>query len=398
MQDLLSSPPVERAAQRTPGSGRGRVLFVASEAAFFVTHRLALALAARDAGFEVHVATPHGRLQESIEQHGLTWHPISLRRMPHPLRDAISFFGLLRLYRAVRPDLVHHIALKAVLVGTAAARAARIPTVVNAVTGLGYAFDERRATRLVGRTVSAACDLMLGHPRTRYIYQNIEDRDLFHRRGWSTLEQSVIIRGAGVDPALFFPPSTPRPAPPMVVLVSRLLTSKGVGEFVEAARAVRARGLDARFVLVGEPDSDSADSVTGADLARWTSDGAIEAWGYRNDVASILRDASLFVLPTYYREGVPKSLIEAAASGLASVATDAPGCRDIVAHGQTGLLVPSRDVDQLVNAIDTLLRDREQREAMGRRARKWFLAHFTLDRVVAETLRTYDELLTSRES
>jgi glycosyltransferase involved in cell wall biosynthesis len=369
---------------------RERLLFVAAEAAFFVTHRLPLALAARERGYDVHVATPEGRLQEVIAQHGLPWHRIVVRRKTHLLREAWAVPNLVALYRRVRPALVHHVALKPVLYGTIAARIARVPAVVNAVAGLGYAFDERRARTLMGRGVAFAFGRMLRHPHMRFIFQNEEDRDVFVGRGWIAPGAAVMIRGSGVDPSVFAPPAHPPEGAPLVVLASRLLASKGVAEFVEAARRLRGQ---ARFAVVGAPDPDNPETITAGQLEQWSAEGAVETWGRRADMPGVLREASLFVLPTYYREGVPKALIEAAATGLAAVTTDTAGCRDIVVHGQTGLLVPPRDVDVLTAAISRLLHDAALRRDMGHAARERVLAHFTIEQVVQSTMETYQALL-----
>jgi glycosyltransferase involved in cell wall biosynthesis len=370
-----------------------RILFVGAEAAFFVTHRLPLAIAARAAGYDVHVATPRGRLLEKILEHGFPWHEVVMQRKTNVVREARSVPNLVRLYRRVRPDLVHHIAIKAVLYGTIAARIARVPAVVNAVAGLGYAFDDRRTRSLLGRALSISFSTALRHPRMRVIFQNVEDREVFLRRAWITAEQATLIRGSGVDTNLFIPASTPPPAAPLVVLASRLLASKGVAEFVEAARIVRASGVNARFAIVGEPDPDNPETITREQLDAWGREGFVETWGRRGDMHEVLREATLFALPTYYREGVPKALIEAASAGVPAITTDTPGCRDIVANGETGLLVPPRDASALAEAVLTLLRDDELRARMSRAARARVLAHFSLQAVLDETLAIYRDLL-----
>jgi len=370
-----------------------RILFVAAEAAFFVTHRLPLAIAAREAGYDVHVATPRGRLLERIHHHGFPWHEVVVHRKTRVWSELRSVPNLIRLYRGVRPDLVHHIAVKAVLYGTIAARIVRVPAVVNAMTGLGYAFDEQRARSLLGRAITLVFGRLLRHPRMRIIFQNVEDRELFMRRGWVAPEAAVLIRGSGVDTALFAPGDQDPETPPLVVFASRLLASKGVGEFVEAARAVKRSGRSARFAIVGEIDPDNPESITVEQLEQWRGDEAVEVWGRRDDMSEILRRSSLFVLPTYYREGVPKVLIEASSTGVAAITTDTPGCRDIVVNGETGLLVPPRDAHVLAAAIIELLDDPARRSAMGHRARKRVLSGFALERVMSATLDVYSELL-----
>lgn len=378
--------------------GANRILYVATEAAFFVTHRLPLALAARELGYDVHVATPEGRLLEAIHRHDLSWHRIVIRRRTHLLREAWAVPNLVALYRRVRPDVVHHVALKAVLYGTIAASVTKVPAVVNAIAGLGYAFDDRRARTILGRTLNLAFGLLLRHPHMRVIFQNVEDRDVFLRRGWIAPGAAVLIRGSGVDPATFVPAERKPDGPPLVILASRLLASKGIAEFVEAARILKRDGADARFALVGEPDHDNPDTITESQLEAWRASGAVEVWGRRSDMPEVLRQASLFVLPTYYREGVPKALIEAAAAGIPAVTTDTPGCRDIVADGETGVLVPPHDDAALANAISELLHDPERRSVMGRRARERVLTHFSQQQVIDQTMKLYAELLGPRDA
>lgn len=372
-----------------------RVLFVATDASFFVTHRLPIALAARERGYDVHVATPRGPMVETIASSGLSWHPIMLTRGISVVRDALAIPQCALLYRRLRPDIVHHIAMKPVLFGMLATHAAHVPVVVNAIMGLGSAFDNRR---LIGRMLHFAFDHILGHPRMRFTFENADDRETFLGLGWLSPDQTVLIGGSGVDPVEFSPPSHPRTGTPLVLFAARLLATKGVADFVEAARKLAARGIAARFAIAGQPDPKNPDSVRESDLARWKAEGIVEILGHSSNMPDLLRSASLFVLPTFYREGVPKALLEAAATGLAAVTTNTPGCRDIVVDGETGLLVPPRDVDALATAIEQLLNDARRRNGMGRKARERVLAHFAVEHVVRETLATYEALLTPHTS
>jgi glycosyltransferase involved in cell wall biosynthesis len=352
-----------------------------------------VALAARDRGYDVHVATPRGRSDETIRGSGLPWHEIILGRGVHVVRDPLAVLQLVQLYRRLRPDLVHHIGMKTVLLGMLATRAARVPAIVNAIMGLGSAFDDHRP---ISRAVHFGLQHLLGHRRMRLTFENAEDRETFVRRKWIAPEQAVLIRGSGVDPLEFSPPPQPPADTPLVLFAARLLTTKGVPEFVAAARMLSARGIAARFAVAGEPDPKNPDSIPEAELARWRSEGVVEVLGYRSGMPDLMRSASLFVLPSYYREGVPKALMEAASTGLAVVTTDMPGCRDIVVDGETGLLVPPRDVDSLAAAIERLLADPERRNEMGRKGRQRMVEHFAVAHVARETLATYDALLTPR--
>ena len=359
-----------------------RLLIVVNHAGFFLSHRLPIAIAAKERGWDVHVATPRSKHVPRIEAAGLQWHPLRLTRSGlNPFGELRAVADLVRLYRALRPDVIHHVTTKPVLYGTFAARIARMPAVVNALAGLGHAFSHR----LLRYPVRAAYAFALRHPNVRFIFQNDDDRGVFR---WIPNDRVTMIRGSGVD-AERFVPSQQQHDPLTVVLASRLLFSKGVPEFVEAARRLRGR---ARFVIVGEPDPDNPGSIPLAQLEAWAADGTVEYWGRREDMAEVLAGADVFCLPTYYREGVPKAVIEAASCGLPVVTTDTPGCRDIVRDGENGILVPPRDVDALVRALDTLLSDPALRRRLGDAGRARVLSDFSLPQVVNATLRIYGEL------
>jgi glycosyltransferase involved in cell wall biosynthesis len=372
-----------------------KILIVVNHAGFFLSHRLPIAVAAKARGWDVHIATPRSKHVPRIEAAGLRWHPIRLSRSGlNVFAELRTIFDLFRLYRSLRPDVVHHVTTKPVLYGTFAARLARIPAVVNALAGLGHVFYDSGANRLLRGLVLAAYSFALRHPNVRFIFQNDDDRDVFLRRRWVRSEAVTMIRGSGVDAERFAPALRNRSddrqqIPPTVILASRLLYTKGVPEFVEAARRLEGR---ARFVVVGEPDPDNPGSIPLAQLQAWAGEGSVEYWGRREDMHEVLAAADVFCLPTYYREGVPKAVIEAASCGLPVVTTDTPGCRDIVRDGENGLLVPPRDVDALVRALDRLLADPALRRRMGDAGRARVLRDFSLPQVVDATLRIYEEL------
>jgi glycosyltransferase involved in cell wall biosynthesis len=367
-----------------------RLLFVVNHAGFFLSHRLPIALAARDAGYDVVIATPKSRHVPRIIESGLAWEEIRMRRSSVNLfAELRSLIDLVRLYRRLKPDVVHHVTTKPVLYGTIAARLTRVPAVVNALAGLGHVFYESGTRRLLRRIVLFAYSFALHHRNARFIFQNMEDRELFVSRGWVKAENTILVRGSGVDVERFVPAASRAGGPLTVVLASRLLYTKGVGEFVAAARALRGR---ARFVLVGEPDPDNPGSIPEAQLREWASDGSIEYWGRRDDMPEVLAATDVVCLPTYYREGVPKVLIEAAACGVPIVTTDTPGCRDIVRDGENGVLIPPRDAGALAAALRALLGDAALRARMGTRGRQRALEEFSLPRVIDATLSLYREL------
>jgi glycosyltransferase involved in cell wall biosynthesis len=371
-----------------------RLLYVVNEAGFFLSHRLPLALAAAQAGYDVHVATPDAPDAAAIREAGLTFHPVPFsRKGTHPLTELASLHSLYRLYRSLRPDLAHHVTIKPVLYGGIVARVTRIPAVVSAISGLGHVFIAKGWKAMALRTlVRRVYKIALGHPNSKVIFQNPDDQRAFGTARLIRPESAVLIRGAGVDLARFAP--VPQPAgEPLVLFASRMLWTKGVGEFVEAASALREAGVKARFVLAGRVDSGNPMAVPVDQLRKWNDSGKLEWWGQRDDMIAVFAQCHIVCLPTTYGEGVPKVLIEAAACGRPIVATDVPGCREIVRHDDNGLLVPAKDGRALAGALGRLIMDPALRERMGRRGREIAVQEFSLERVVTETLAVYRMLL-----
>lgn len=372
---------------------RPRLLFLVTEDWYFWSHRLALARAARDAGMDVLVSTRVGDFGPRIEAEGFRLFPVEVRRaFGGPAAEWRSLKQIVRLYRSERPDIVHHVALKPIVLGSIAARLAGVPSVVNAFAGLGYLFTEGRSRPEAKRAVGIlALRVAIRLARGRVVLQNDDDREELLRHGIVRKEKTVIIRGSGVDVARFTP--APEPAGvPLVVLPGRMLWDKGVAEFVEAARLLKRRGVSARFALVGPVDTENPVRIPESQLVEWCREGAVEWWGQKSEMAEIFRSARLVVLPSY-REGLPKALLEAASCGRALVATDVPGCRDVVEDGINGLLIPARESAAVASAIERLLSDSTLRLAMGEKGRQMVLARFSEEQVTRETLALYSELL-----
>lgn len=370
-------------------SGRPRVLFVVNDPRFFLTHRLELALGVRDAGYDVHVATPEEPASRELRETGLPYHPVPLERQgTNPLADVATIAGLVRLYRALRPDLVHQVTVKPVLYGTIAARLARVPAVVNAIAGLGQLFAEGGAAAHARRAViGRAYRMALGHPNARTIFQTEEDRARFLELGLVRPDRTALIRGSGTDLRAIAPLPEP-PGDPVVVLVARLLRQKGIAEFADAARQLLGEGVAARFALVGD-QANNRDAVTQEELQRWRDAGTLELWGWRTDMGAVFAESAIACLPTYYPEGVPKALIDAAAAGRPIVASDTPGCRAVVQPGENGLIVPPRDAGALAGALRTLLADRALRARLGEASRRIAEERFSIEAVVRDTLAVY---------
>ncbi|SEJ80575.1 glycosyltransferase family 4 protein [Achromobacter sp. NFACC18-2] len=374
-------------------SARRCLLFVVNNPAFFMSHRVPVALAAQKAGYDVHVATMDGPAVADIQALGMTHHAIPMTRSgKHPLQELGTLLALIRLFRRLRPDVVHLVTIKPVLYGGIAARLTRVPGMVAAISGLGFVFlSNSLKMRMVRAVVARLYRIALGHPNSRVIFQNANDRDLLKSLGAVRDDQVVIIRGAGVDLQAYTPSPEP-PAPPVVVtMVARLLRDKGVQEFVQAARLLRERGVPVTMQLVGGLDAGNPTSATQADVDAWQREGCVQALGERTDVAALYAAAHIAVLPSY-REGLPKSLIEAAACGRAVVTTDVPGCRDAIEPGVTGLLVPVRDAKALADAIARLAGDADLRQSMGAAGRALAEREFDIDQVARTHVALYDAL------
>ncbi|MBN9229639.1 MAG: glycosyltransferase family 1 protein [Legionella sp. 40-6] len=372
-----------------------RLLFIVNDAAFFLSHRLPIALRAQENGYEVHIATPLAPVCEQIREHGLIFHPILLSRSgKNPFKELTSIFSLYALIRRLKPCIVHLVTIKPVLYGGLIARFLKVPGVVAAVTGLGYVFTaESKMAQYAQGIIQLFYRQALRQPRARIIFQNPDDQRLFTEKKICFPEQTTLIRGSGVDLSLYRPlPETT--GTPTVLMVSRLLKDKGVTEYVDAVRLLTKKGIKARFLLAGARDADNPACIPQSLLDQWQQEGHIDLLGFREDIAQLLGQSSLVVLPSY-REGLPKVLIEAAASGRAVITTDVPGCRDAIEPNQTGLLVPVRDAQALAQAIECLLEDAALRNKLGQAGRILAEREFSIDHIVMKHLAIYRELTIS---
>jgi len=370
----------------------GRLLFVVNNPAFFLSHRLPLAEAARDAGYEVHVATMDGPSVATIVTRGFTHHVVPMSRSGrNPVQEIGTLWTMWRLMRRIRPDVVHLVTIKPVLYGGLAARLARGPGRVAAIAGLGYVFT-RRSSRFdpLRVLVTAFYRLALGGPRSRVVFQNEADRDVLLTAGVVHTDQSVLIRGSGVDLNAYRPRPEP-PGPVVVCMAARLLRDKGVYEFVAAARLLRERGLPVEFRLAGSIDPGNPASISENELDAWRSEGVVTLLGERDDIADVYAASHIVALPSY-REGLPRSLVEAAACGRPVVTTDAPGCRDAIEPDVTGLLVPPGDAQALAEAVATLAHSVELRARLGIAGRALAERAFDIRSIAARHLEVYQSL------
>lgn len=375
-----------------------KILYLVTEDWYFCSHRLALAVAARTQGCDVVVATRVTSHGAQIREAGLRLIPLKWqRRSLNPIAGIAALCRLVRLYRHERPDLVHHVALKPVILGSMAAALSGRPRTVNALAGLGFVFaSESLRARVLRPAVRWLLGILLGRGGAHVIVQNPDDRDFLETHHMVAPERIHLIRGAGVDLQEFQPRPEPRSGPGgavTAVLVSRMLWDKGVGVLVEAARILERRGVNLAVTLAGIPDAASPNAVPEAQLQAWNDEGIVDWIGFCDDVPALMARSHMAVLPSTYGEGVPKCLIEAAAAGRPIIAADGPGLREIVRHGETGLLVPPGDALALADAMEWLAGDGDLRRRMGAAGRKWAQAEFGADKVIGETLALYRELL-----
>jgi len=369
------------------------LLMVVTEDWDFASHRLPVARAAIRQGYRVVLATRVGKDAPRLEAEGIELAALQWSRGGLAVnRELQSIFQLAALYRRLKPDVVHLVSHKPILYGTAAAMLAGQREIVNAVTGVGSVFIGTTAkARVLRPFVKAALGVALRRKGSVSLFQNRDDRELFLGPGAEKSERQALIKGSGVDLSEF--PFSRIPAGiPLVLLPARLLWDKGVGEFVAAARLLKARGVQARFALIGESDPANPATTPREEVARWHAEGVIEAWGYRADMPAVLAQSTIVCLPSY-REGVPKALLEALAVGRPIVTTDAPGCREVVAPGENGLLVPVRSVEPLADALERILKDPELARIMGERSRAMAEQQFSVDSVAAATLALYEKVL-----
>ncbi|MCG3772525.1 MAG: N,N'-diacetylbacillosaminyl-diphospho-undecaprenol alpha-1,3-N-acetylgalactosaminyltransferase [Nitrosomonadaceae bacterium] len=372
---------------------RPRLLLVITEDWTFWEIRLGLARIALDAGYEVTIATHVTAHAERIQQEGFRLIPIMMQREGrNPLRELLTVLELVRVYRRVCPQVVQHVAMKPVLYGSFAAWVTNIPFVINVFGGLGYAFTDRPQEASDLRFIlQRGLRWAIALSRSVVVVQNPDDRNVLVREHIAPSSQVRLIAGSGVDVQRFVPVDPPA-GDPIVMLAGRMLWDKGVGEFVAAVVRLKERNVRARFVLVGRCDQGNPTAIAEAQIRRWAQDHGIEWWGHREDIPEVIGRATLVVLPSY-REGLPKVLLEAAACGKAVIATDVPGCRDVVQHQKTGLLVPARDPVALADAIARLLGNHELRIAMGASGREFVVREHSQEKIGQHFLDLYQERL-----
>jgi glycosyltransferase involved in cell wall biosynthesis len=381
-----------------------RVAYVVNHVAFFVSHRLPLAIGAQQCGFTVCLMTGQAG---SKEMEAAAVAKLLGACIPHkrtvfrsssvnPLRELLGLFQLVWFLVRFQPNVVHCVSPKGVLYGGIAARICRVRGLVLAISGMGYAFtdapEQGVGRALMRRVYSVLVKFAFNHPNVITIVQNKDDYQSLIDNRLTQPKSMVLIPGSGVDLTLFERCSPSKKAP-IVLLPARMIKDKGIHEFVDAVRQIKAIVPEWRFLLAGAADYDSPSAIGVDQLKVWQAEGCVEWVGHVDNMLSLYNQAAIVCLPSFYREGIPKALLEAAAAGCAVVTTDVTGCREALVPGVTGDLVPPRDSASLAETLLSLIKDEFRRKAYGAKGQERARAIFSIESVVSRTLGVYEELL-----
>ncbi|OCQ54410.1 N,N'-diacetylbacillosaminyl-diphospho-undecaprenol alpha-1,3-N-acetylgalactosaminyltransferase [Photorhabdus australis subsp. thailandensis] len=366
-----------------------KLLFVVNVDWFFISHRLPIALSAMNQGYDIHLACGITNQYHYLIGLGINVHPLPLSRSGTSwFNELKTFKTIFQVIKNIKPDIIHMVTSKPVIYAGIASLVLGINKRVASISGLGYIFiDNTIKSKIIRFLVIKFYKLSLHNNKTNVIFQNKNDRDLFCSLNILKKDNSLIIRGSGVKVDNYHVIPEPNDIP-VVMLVARLLYDKGVMEFVNAAKILKSEGIQIRMVLVGNTD-ENPKSVKKEEIDHWVKQEIVEYWGYRHDIDNIMSKANIIVLPSY-REGLPKSLIEAAACGRAVITTDVPGCRDAIINNVTGLLVPVKDSFALSEAIQDLISNSEKRNNMANEGRKLAERVFDISLVISKHLEIYN--------
>ncbi len=373
------------------------MLLVANTSWYIYNFRLPLLRYLSSKGLDIQIIAPEDKHTASLEKEGFIVHRWNVsRRSINPWLELKAQIDLLRHYKRLKPDLVHHFTLKACLYGTLAAKATDVKHVINAVTGLGHLFlGERKRSRILRYIVKLPYKAAFSAKRSTVIFQNAADQELLISLGLVPSHQTSVIGSSGVDLNLFQPPVSANQYqnPPLLLFPSRLIREKGLTELLKAIKKLNSQGLRFKLLIAGELDSGNRSSLSPLELEQLKNQNCVELLGQIANMPALYAEIDIVVLPSW-REGLSKALIEAAAMEKAIITTDVPGCREVVDHGISGLLVPPQDSEALALAIQLLLNQPELARKFGSAAREKVTKEFGVDKVNKLTYETYCKLLT----
>ena len=369
-----------------------KILYIVNEPWFFLSHRLPIAVEAQEQGYTIHVATRAGEAVSEILDKGFIHHEISLSRNGSSVPTELSsLLDIWKLINSVKPDVLHLVTIKPVLYGGIASRFTSVKNVVAAVSGLGTLFLAEGVKAKLKRKVGVELyRLALQSKKTTVILQNPDDKQLLIDLKAVKAEQTTLIRGSGIDLSIFQALPENLTDSPIVTFAARLLFDKGLAEYIKAIKLLNKKGVIAHYQIVGDLDLGNNTSATEQDLEEWKAIPNLVVLGYQKHMSAVFRDSNIVVLPSY-REGLPKVLIEAAASGRAVITTDVPGCRDAIEENKTGLLVPVKNSNALADAIEKLIKNSNLRVGMGIAGRRLAEREFAIEKVVEQHLSIYQQ-------
>jgi glycosyltransferase involved in cell wall biosynthesis len=370
-----------------------KILYIINSDWFFISHRLPIALEAIKQGYEVHLATNFIKDREKLNSLGIHTHHIRMsRKGVHPLSEIITILDIIKIIKSIKPTIVHGVALKAVLYGGLACKLLKVHNYVASIAGLGSAFTKRSFKNSIIKTaISLLFKISLSHKSLIVIFQNKDDRNTLLQLTNIKESKTLLIEGSGVDLVKYQYKAEPLDKP-IITMAARLIFEKGVKEFIEAARIIKAEKIDATFWLVGDIDEGNPSSATREDISSWKKEGTVEILGAKDNINEIFSQSHFVVLPSYYGEGLPKVLIEAAASGRAVITTDNPGCRDAIVPNVTGFLVPIKNAKLLAEKMKVLIHDEQLRRNMGQAGRTLAENKFGIEKVVEAHMKIYEGL------
>lgn len=360
---------------------------------FFLSHRLPVALAAQQEGWDVTIVTADTGKLHVIKEKGLKVVNLPMSRSGMNIMEELKTLRFLwNLYQREKPDVVHHVGMKTILWGTLAAKFAKVHGVVNAISGLGGFFAEENKG-VLSSVMPVVLKFSHSRPNLLCIFQNDDDWGLYVKHGIIRHDQGRFIKGSGVNLAEYCYTPEPAEGKVRVILTARMIVEKGVFLLTEAAGRLKAKYGDlVEFLLVGGLD-DHPGAITKEQLDS-VCDGTYIKWlGYRTDVCDLLKQCHIVAFPSYYMEGLPKSLIEADAIGRPVITSRSVGCKETVIDGDTGFLIQPKDVDALTEKLDLLIADRALRVRMGKAARKYAEEFFDIEVVKERHLAIYNELI-----
>ncbi|WP_180070036.1 glycosyltransferase family 4 protein [Acinetobacter sp. YH16038] len=375
-----------------------KIVYIVNVDWFFISHRLPIALEVLKQGHEVHIFTKDTGKMDYLKSLGLKVHPINLERGSiNPFSSFKLLFDLKNKLKKIKPDVVHLVTIKPVLIGGLASILAKVPSIVYAISGLGFIFTNTMLKAKILRLgIIPLYRLALSAKNKTVIVQNLDDLRILRQYVAIPESQTVLIPGSGVDLKQF--DFQPIPLKNKIVLMAcRLLADKGVYEFHKSARLLKDKYPDVRFVLVGGIDPDNPTSLTKKELNEWVKKGDLEWWGHQSNMSEVLSQATVVVLPSY-REGMPKVLLEAQALGRPIVTTDVPGCREAIENGKTGFLVQVKDEHSLANAIEKLITNDELCLEFSHNARALAVQKFDIEQVVKTQINIYENLVQSQHA